>query len=336
MKITCPDCGFFRELVADRAPVRPVIATCPKCGCRFRFQPEDGACLFLEHGQTPPAAPAPAPAQEDDPLPPGAIVPGRTDSGWQSPQLTKPDSPRAAAPERERTEDALDARQETAATPGEDEPRPANRKRRSRPAPDEEINPWDMAPHPAGYLSAFYQTSLRVMFGAGRFFAHLNPEAPQLRALAYALLISLVVLGSMFFWLNMSREVLEQAAATNTPFMQVIRLALDHPLLYALISLASMVFQIYFAAALLFLGFRLSGARQASFYIIFQVVAYSSAPMLLCIIPLIGSQVGFIWAIACLVNGCRVALQLDWPRTLLGFAPLVLLCALFALGMPLP
>ena len=130
--------------------------------------------------------------------------------------------------------------------------------------------------------------------------------------------------------------VLEQAAATNTPFMQVIRLALDHPLLYALISLASMVFQIYFAAALLFLGFRLSGARQASFYIIFQVVAYSSAPMLLCIIPLIGSQVGFIWAIACLVNGCRVALQLDWPRTLLGFAPLVLLCALFALGMPLP
>ncbi|WP_300909447.1 zinc-ribbon domain-containing protein, partial [uncultured Desulfovibrio sp.] len=37
VNITCPRCGFSRELPADRLPARAVIATCPRCACRFRF-----------------------------------------------------------------------------------------------------------------------------------------------------------------------------------------------------------------------------------------------------------------------------------------------------------
>lgn len=341
MKITCPDCGFFRELAADRAPQRAVIATCPKCGCRFRFQPEDGVSRLLEHGQTASARPAASRPQEDDPLPPGAIVPGRNAGGQADAPAGTDGSPRARAPEDAAPGHARAARQtgETGraeADTAEDAPRPDNRKRRPRPVPADEDNPWDLAPRPAGYLSAFYQTTLRVMFGAGRFFAHLNPEAPQLRALLYSLIVTLIILGSQYIWLSMSREMLEQAAPAGAPLMVLIRFALDHPLFYALVSLASFVFQIYIVSALLFLGFRVTGVKHAAFYIIFQVVAYSTAPLLLCIIPVLGPQVGLVWSLACLVNGCRMALQIDWPRTLLGFAPFVLLLILLFSGMKFP
>lgn len=336
MKITCPDCGFFRELVADRVPARPVIATCPKCGCRFRFQPEDASCRLIEHGRPAPAGPAASPAHEDDPLPPGAIVPGRTVAGQTAPQEPADDSRTTITTAKDSPEGGTHAEQESAGHADEETPRPTNRKGRQRPAPDDDLNPWDMAPHPAGYLSAFYQTTLRVMFGAGRFFAHLAPDAPQFRALGYALIISLITVCSQYLWLSMTREMLEQAAPADAALMIVIRFALDNPLLYVLISLASFAFQIYFVSVLLFLGFRITGVKHASFYILFQVVAYSCAPLLLCIVPVLGPHVGLIWSLACLVNGCRVALDIDWPRTLLGIAPMVLLFVVLFSSMRLP
>lgn len=294
---------------------------------------------LIEHGQPTPTPAASLP-QEDDPLPPGAIVPGRGGS-------VQPDTPagrdgaRPSAPKAPAAGAAPSARQAGDTDPDEarndgETPISPNRKRRPRPVAEDDGNPWDMAPRPAGYLSAFYQTTLRVMFGAGRFFAHLNPEAPQLRALLYAMIITLIMLGSQYLWLSMSLEMLEQAAPADAPLMILIRFALDHPLFYTLISLASFVFQIYIASALLFLGFRLIGVKHAAFYIIFQVVAYSTAPLLLCIIPVLGPQVGLIWSLACLVNGCRMALQIDWPRTLLGFAPLVLLVIVLFSSMKIP
>ena len=150
------------------------------------------------------------------------------------------------------------------------------------------------------------------------------------------IIITLVTLCSQFLWLSMTREMLEQAAPADAPLMMVIRFALDNPLLYVLVSLASFAFQIYFVSVLLFLGFRITGVKHASFHILFQVVAYSSAPLLLCIIPVLGPQVGLIWSLACLVNGCRMALRIDWPRTLLGLAPLVLLFVVLLSSLRLP
>ena len=131
MKITCPDCGFFRELVADRVPTRPVIATCPKCGCRFHFQPEDASCQLIEHGHTAPAGPAATPVHEDDPLPPGAIVPGRDDAAQTAPHGDA--GPRTAeAPKKDAPEHVSPAGQDAAGNAEEDAPRPDNRKRRQR------------------------------------------------------------------------------------------------------------------------------------------------------------------------------------------------------------
>ena len=43
MRITCPQCGFFRELPDNKVPLSSTMATCPKCRHRFRFRPEHDA-----------------------------------------------------------------------------------------------------------------------------------------------------------------------------------------------------------------------------------------------------------------------------------------------------
>lgn len=317
MKITCPDCGFFRELSSDRAPSRPVVATCPKCGCRFRFLPEDASSHLLQHG-TPPEAPDFR--SEEVILPPGAIVPGET------PADSRRDVPARPAP----VQDDAPARPDDAAA--EDAPRPSRNRKNRRHAPsDEDANPWDVAPVPSGYISAFYQTTLRVMFGGGRFFARLNPDAPQWRALLYYIAVVLVLVCTQLFWTHMSREMLEQSLPPDNAFGMLIRFALNQPLLYGLTSVASFVFQLYILSALLLLGFRLAGVRHAAFHVIFQVVAYSAAPVLLCLIPVLGVQVGIIWSLACIITGCRMALGLDWTRTLMGLAFPVLFCVLMVM-----
>lgn len=42
MKIACPQCAFSREVNPARIPDGRAIATCPKCGCRFRFSLKNG------------------------------------------------------------------------------------------------------------------------------------------------------------------------------------------------------------------------------------------------------------------------------------------------------
>lgn len=352
MKITCPDCGFFRELSSDRAPSRPVVATCPKCGCRFRFLPDDASSHLLEHGVS---RDVPDFRSEEVTLPPGAIVPGERPDATR-PDATRPDMPDRPAPAGDAAsrvahdrpgvaDDAKPARPRqaddgasptTGAAEPEDAPRPSrNRKSRRHEASDEDANPWDLAPAPAGYISAFYQTTLRVMFGGGRFFARLQADAPQWRALFYYLVVVAVLICTQLFWIHMSREVLEQNLPPDNVFGMLIRFAIDQPLLYGLTAMASFVFQLYILSALLLLGFRIAGVRHATFYLIFQVVAYSAAPVLLCLIPVLGVQVGIIWSLACIITGCRMALRLDWSRTLLGLALPILFCVLMLmLGLP--
>ena len=350
MKITCPDCGFSRELPSDRVPAKPVIATCPHCACRFRFAPEDASSQVLTHGTDnmpgspeEPVTPDVPPQGGDDPLPPGAIVPGASSEPFPSRDMRdrrnahdEREDGRASAPDeapagsrqegghfwqRWRRRSAGDHQAEKGAGKQADS-RYEEEHEDDLPVSD---NPWDMAPYPSGYASAFYQTTLRVMFGAGRFFARLDPEAPQLRALLYYLVVVLALVITQFVWTSMSRDILEQAIAQNDSLVgQVLTFSLNHPLLFGLVSVASLVLQLYTLSALLLLGYRLAGVRDASFVIIFQIIAYSAAPVLLSIIPLLGSQVGVVWSIACIVNGCRMAFRLDWPRTLLGLMPLLL------------
>lgn len=79
MKITCPNCGFARDVDEKNLPPKAVMATCPKCKHRFKFRESTPAFLAeepiapketgQEHEATPILEPTPpqSPIQEEPP-----------------------------------------------------------------------------------------------------------------------------------------------------------------------------------------------------------------------------------------------------------------------------
>jgi len=51
MIITCPHCGFARQIEADQLPANPVRATCPQCQGSFAFTPPAAAAAQTATGE---------------------------------------------------------------------------------------------------------------------------------------------------------------------------------------------------------------------------------------------------------------------------------------------
>lgn len=353
MKIVCPQCGFSRELPPDRLPSRAVIATCPECGCRFRFSADKGVLETLSPLALKPEAAAPragraAPAmhgatEHDDPLPPGAIVPGRDRNAAAGP--LSPDGIAAEAGQPERDDQAgVKVRDRNAAAAHEEEEdirlaasrayaREAARLRSGAdPAPRDAAEgiPWDAAPGEEGWPAAFYRTVMRVMFDAPRFFSMLNPGAHVLRSLAFYLIVAVIQIVGVRIWGGILQTLMAPSAATDPQLGKILAMLapqtnLAITLLY---STAELTLRLYIFSAIIHLTCRWIAPQRSSFALIFQVLAYASAPGLLYIVPLLGPVAGMIWNVACVVVGLRAALNLTWPQTLLSLAPLALLLLL--------
>ena len=413
MNITCPRCGFSRQVPADRLPARAVIATCPHCSCRFRFAPDTGVQEVLpdapqtgDHGpvrdqgavpashDVPDSANSPDPVSppdpdeyrdaagaardpnEDDPLPPGAIVPGspswsREDAGPDdaAQQETAPRG-REQAPARDGAQKrVLGAGKAGPEDPADhdDDPRaqasrayereqnrrydededPYDRKRHLGDAADDHDGdaghegydaqyddgeagiPWETAPEPDGWLPAFYHTCMRVMFSTQRLFSQVRPDGSQMRALIFYLLVSVVQVVVERVWSGLFMSLMAPSAASDPQLEKMLILLspqMSLPMII-LIKTGMSVIQLYVLSALINFTYGFVRGRRADFGQVFQVLAYAAAPTLLCVVPLLGSLVGFVWMVACVLIGCRAALRLTWPQTLMGLAPVILLIA---------
>ena len=417
MNITCPRCGFSRQVPADRLPARAVIATCPHCSCRFRFAPDTGVQEVLpdapqtgnhgparDHGAVPasydlPGSPNSAnsvnPADsvspvdadeyrdvagaardpnEDDPLPPGAIVPGK--SSWTREDARSSDAAQQDGEPRGREQTPARGAQKKGLGEGtvgpdgsaeDDDPRahasrayereqnrrydedeePYDRKRRFGKAADDHDGdaghdghdtqyddgesgiPWETAPEPDGWLPAFYHTCMRVMFATQRFFSQVRPDGSQMRALIFYLLVSVVQVVVERVWSGLFMSLMAPSAASDPQLEKMLILLspqMSLPMI-VLIKTGMSVIQLYVLSALINFTYGFVRGRRADFGQVFQVLAYAAAPTLLCVVPLLGSLVGFVWMVACVLVGCRAALRLTWPQTLMGLAPVILLIA---------
>lgn len=337
MNIVCPQCGFSRRLPEDRLPGEVVIATCPQCACRFRFSVREGVLTVLPpRGQTsvpqatdPAQGAAPMAACGEDP-PPGAVIPGR-DAPSPAPRASARDDRSEGADASAGEEEEEDIRE----TARRAYAREAERFSRTdaEPEPSDmaagavaDENPWDAAPGNGGWIQAFYQTVLRVMFAAPRFFAALRPHTPQLRPLAFYLVICVIQTIVERFWGTMIISALTPSAATDPQLEKLLEMLAPRSdlALSLLLRCGLLVLQLYVFTALMFLAYRIVARERTSFSLIFQIMAYSSAPALLCVVPALGSLAGMIWGLACLAVGCRAALRLNWAQTLFGFVPLAL------------
>lgn len=283
MKITCPQCGFNREIPEDKLPEGPVIAKCPKCACRFRFSREEGA---------------------------GEIVPPRNWQGPEAEEDIRTVASNAYANEARRFETEQKAAEASL------------QKELGR-------NPWAEAPAPDGWLNAFYQTVIRVMFQAPAFFRNLSPQTQLWRPLAFFIIICLVQTLIERGWSGVFYSILASESVNDPHLQNLLKLiAPSGSLLLALfLRTGSLLLQLFVFSVLMYFAYRLIVPAKASFTLVYQVLIYSSAPWLLCIVPGIGSLAGTIWGIGCLAIGCKSALQLSWPQTCVGFLPLIAILA---------
>ncbi len=100
MRITCPQCGFFREIPDTKAPVTPTMATCPKCRHRFRFRPQPTPAAEESFGATEPGVSSwrrPAARQERAATPPAAWESLEEPAAQPAPEDLEPSGPAPVA-----------------------------------------------------------------------------------------------------------------------------------------------------------------------------------------------------------------------------------------------
>lgn len=301
MKLTCPQCGFSREIDPKRFHSDSVIATCPKCSCRFRFSVETGV---------------------------GAILPPK---GWQvlKDPVQTGESEEAPGEEEDIRLVAKRAYEREAERFKNDQPE-NNPAADQQPAhPEIQANPWEAAPGESGWLAAFYQTVIRVMFSPQIFFRNLAAQCPQIRPLVFYLILCVVQTSVERIWGDFFHTLLAPEAAGDPQLEKILAmLSQDGNIILGLLLRCGMlVLQLYLFSFLMFLAYRLVAPGRATFSLLFQIMAYSSSPALLCVVPVLGSLVGMFWSLGCLIVGCKAALDLSWPKTLAGFLPLVFVFA---------
>ena len=346
MLIRCPECQFERQLDTDAIPANAAMATCPRCRCRFRFRNPDGtpvvdqdapSDLHEENQPVQEAYPLPETLEGDDPLPPGAVVPRIREEG----RTTEEKRPASAAPLAEQ-ELRKNSQEEKRASFWENfqskkDGKKDGKERKSIAAVlhAEETNvPWE-EPKRYGVLMGLYQTTLRVMFNAPRFFAALPASNGKLtRPFIFYLVFGMLQTLVERMWYMMSIQA--NGPSITDPKLQEILGNVEQSMslpLTLLVSPAILAVQLFFFAAVFYLMLRLVQPENVTFRTVFRVIAYSAAPTVVCVVPLVGPLVGSVWFGVCCFIGCKHALRLPWSRTGLALGPLYLIA--LAIGMQL-
>ncbi|MBQ7456739.1 MAG: zinc-ribbon domain-containing protein [Desulfovibrio sp.] len=301
MNIICPDCGFTRDVPPEMLPDHTVIANCPQCGCRFRFSPTEGFLEKVQDGVVPREEPTLGEQEggddrerADDPLPKGAII----------------------VPNHPREEDEAEEQKPHA----------------KKPSFAKELlgdgNPWSCAPGTAGWISSLVQTIVRIMLSAPRFFSSINPNASSVRALLFFLCICLFEFLCNDIWMMVFRAMIGDSTDSQLASVLAMLAPQGNIFLLTLLQLALGTLKLYCVSGMLYGVYRLLSGGEVTYGGIFQVVAYSTAPCVLAVVPLVGSLAGALWSLACLAIGIRQHLGLTWIQTFTGFLPMLVLYAL--------
>lgn len=382
MLIRCPECHFERTIDTDAIPATATVATCPKCGNRFRFrdpqtgrpvadQPEDGRKSSVGASSAPDSSTAEAPAaraaeravppaphlpterEGDDPLPPGAVIPKLDDMPDESPAGRFPGNEEQAGPARSATPPPAAKRSwfgwkkkahaDSSSTPGDSDrelpPRAPRTGKEETDADDRDTGlsrvsgeesgadgvPWEQ-PERYGFFPSFYHTILRVMFRAPDFFRTIRSDAPLTRPVFFYVLLSFFQTVITRLWsLNSLQELSRTVTDPQTlARIDVLMQGLSTPLILVLTPFL-MILQLFLFAAFYHLMIRLAQPDRADFNTVVRVIAYSAAPLVVCVVPLVGNTVGSMWFLASTFVGCKYALDLSWPKTALALVPLFLL-----------
>ena len=342
MIIECPSCRFRRDVpAASIRPGKKYKVTCPRCSGVFYFSlPEEESPPSEEHDDSPvaaaqtpdrsetvtgekPSVPHLSTEQEgDDPLPPGAQIPQfNREEPVSEKQEEQPEQKQEEQPQRpvgllERWRSMREHVRQY--DEGQEEPASRNDGR-----PDGA--PWE-SPEYYGFWGSFSRTLLGVLFHAPDFFRHVRCNFSVIRPILFYVLLTLFqMLASRLWSMKALRELTATATDPQTLAMaEALMKTMNLPLMLLVTPFFS-IFQAVILAGLYHLMIRMVQPDRADFATTLRVVCYSAAPLVLCIVPMVGSLIASIWFVAAAFIGCKFALNLSWSRTVLALLPLYIL-----------
>ncbi len=189
------------------------------------------------------------------------------------------------------------------------------------------FNPWDCAQSLQDYVPALYQTCLRVMFAPQRFYSQLRPGSILRSLVFFALLCAIQTLVEHAWGLFFAKYVMTDSADPQLRELANVFVSRGNLLMWLLVRCGVAVLQVYVFAGLLFLCWRFAARDRVDFSLVLQVLFYAEAPIILCVVPGVGSLAGMIWSFVCVLVGCRAAMRLSWTQVFAGVVPLLLVVA---------
>lgn len=181
--------------------------------------------------------------------------------------------------------------------------------------------PFPWPPPPDGrILARFGETWRSAMFDPAGFFARLPRDRGTGAAVAYYLVVGVLVAGVNLFW---------AAVATNGGGEETLAaaegLAGLHPLTRFLLSPATLLLGLAVAAAVTHVLLLMLGGARHGFGSTIRTFCYAYSPMAFAVVPVVGPLVGAAWMVALGIMGLREAHETAaWKTALAVLLPLTI------------
>ena len=346
MLITCPQCEFARNVPDEKLPANASLATCPKCGHKFRFREPPAASAADADGSAQAGGPAGSTHAGPNTAPEGTSAPSETPAGADASKgeaSPKPKPPYFDQPARDDIWRKLEAMGEfDQSGTGDNE----DFARRMNEDAGEDV-PWEETDR-HGFFPALWQTVQAAMFHPVSFFRGMRlggwPKGYVKPLTFYILLLQVsVIFQNVYAYLGVAQLDLIGGFG-NTPANGLPEAADPQTLQTFGVELlkALAVAPVFFSLLLLVLCcvyqlmFRLLRAGDGGFEATFRAMTYGVAPSILAVIPFVGPAAAGLWSLVVTVVAYKELHRTSYWRVVAGlllpaaiFLTLVVLAGLF-------
>lgn len=327
MEIICPDCKFSRTVPDDKVPSTAEMATCPKCGVRFRFRTVDAGTEATESA----AAQTPGTPRDMTPqAPPSQTGPSEPPAGRAAPPpLPYEDAP--SSPPREQGGDVFSGLEAMEGQQDEERRAGAGFQRRSEHHGYEEHGryaeedvPWERL-DAYGFFPGLFLTIKRAMLQPQRFFASMPLGRGYMRPLVFYVLLSMLGAVVQFVFQALGLSMLTSMQGNEAEMVEAYQFMGMGAASAFMLLLYPIVFTVglYVTVALHHLFLKLFQAASSGFEGTFRALAYGSAPTILSVVPLLGWVVASVWMLVVTIIGLKTIHRTSYARVLTAF------CAMF-------
>lgn len=350
MRITCPECGYSREIADDKIPEKSVRATCPKCGAKFRFREAEPE-FKLEPMEGPEAErPAPEPADEarpdhapetareslesseadnEDTLHEGPGEAGRIEDEPEPGRIPGSDDEQGLSDEDiwQRLENMGSGADGQDSDEGGGEGFKDREYGSEKTSPQAEV-PWERLDI-YGFFGGVSQTVKRAMLAPSLFFSAMPIGRGLSMPLVFFLLVSEFQAICQLAWSYLGVGTM-MTMGGHAPGTEPATAAFGAGSLFILL-LYPVLFTIWLfvMSGVMHALLKLFGSGAAGFEGTFRVLSYAAAPSVLAIIPYAGTVVGGFWSLVIMFIGLKSIHSTTFIRVLFAFLlPMVIVMAL--------